>query len=126
MSLSACGAKKTQSKKKIELSELKEDRRIHILMDYGVKGISKISADSVSIKGGEIEASGNVVSEYTFKEELKAEKEDVEVNTDIKIDEEESTESDRKRPIPLWIIIVSIGLFAIGIRNLLNRYLRIL
>lgn len=95
-------------------------------MDYGVKGVSKISADSVSIKGGEIEASGNVVSEYTFKEELKAEKEDVEVNTDIKIDEEESTESDRKRPIPLWIIIVSIGLFAIGIRNLLNRYLRIL
>lgn len=126
MSLSACGAKKTQSKRKAELSELKEDKRIHILMDYGVKGISKISADSVSIKGGEIKASGNVVSEYTFKEELKAEKEDVEVNTDINVVEEESTESDRKRPIPLWIIIVSACLFAIGIRNLLNRYLRIL
>ena len=102
------------------MSELKEDRRIHILMDYGVKGISKISADSVSIKGGEIEASGNVVSEYTFKEELKSEKEDVEVNTDINVVEEESTETDRKRPIPLWIIIIAACLSSIGIRSLLN------
>ena len=102
------------------MSELKEDRRIHILMDYENRGIAKIKADSVIIGKDGVNASGNVDAEYTYIIKEKTEKDSVEVVEVIDVVVEDEKETDRKRPIPLWIIIVAACLSSIGIRSLLN------